>query len=103
MSLASSAIAETSADDRLRESWRRVMTMKRSTQQFRARLIRTLPLVGQGTDIDPQFGEVAAKMAAVVQILGWTMHDLDRLRLPELFEVVTAQPGVRIVSGRTAT
>jgi hypothetical protein len=104
VSLADATIAERSADDRLRESWRRVMAVKRSTQQFRARLTRTLPLVEQGIDIDEQFGEVAATMATVVHVLGWTMHDFDLLRLPdELFEVAPVQRGVRIVTGRKAT
>ncbi len=104
MGLPHTAIAENAANDRLRESWRRVMMMKRSTQRFRVRLTRTLPLVGQEVDIDPQFGDVVAKMAAVVQVLGWTMQELDRLSLPdELFEVIPVQRGVRIVSGRKAT
>jgi len=76
-------------DDGLRESWRQVMSMRRSTQQFRARVGRTLPSVQMAMDADPQFGDVATTMAVLVRVLDWAVRDLDRLRLPEeLFEVV---------------
>ena len=79
--------------DRLRESWRVVYSMKRSTQQFRARLARTLSTIEQEIELDPQFAGVAATMATVARILDWTMRDLDHLRLPdEMFEVVPVQP-----------
>ncbi len=104
MILAETVIAEQSSDDRLRESWRHVFSMKRSTQQFRPRLARTLSMVEQDVELDPQFGDVVTTMAAMVRILDWTMRDLDRLRLPdELFEVVPVQPAVRIVGSQKTT
>jgi hypothetical protein len=91
------------AGEQLRESWRVVCSMKRSTQQFRARLARTLSAVENEVGTDSQFGDVAVTMAAMVRILDWALRDLDRLRLPdELFEVVPVQPAVRIVSSRKA-
>jgi hypothetical protein len=50
------------AGERLRESWRVVCSMKRSTQQFRARLARTQTAVENEISIDRQFGDVAATM-----------------------------------------
>jgi hypothetical protein len=63
---AANVTASNGPDDNLRESWRQVTSMRRSTQRFRARVGRTLPYV---------------QMAMTA--------DLDRLRLPEeLFEVI---------------
>ena len=77
------------SDDGLRESWRQVMSMRRSTQQFRARMGRTLPSVQMAMNADPQFGDVVTVMVVLVRVLDWAVRDLDRLRLPEeLFEVV---------------
>jgi len=90
--------------DRRRESWRAVCRVKRSTQQFRARLKRTLGTIEKEVEGDPQFGEVAATVSYVVRILDWTIGDLERLRLPdELFEVVPVQPIVRIATDHLAT
>ena len=76
-------------DDGLRESWRQVMSMRRSTQQFRARVSRTLPSVQMAVNADPQFGDAATVMTVLVRVLDWAVHDLDLLRLPEeLFEVI---------------
>jgi hypothetical protein len=86
------------ASKRLRwHSWRVVYSMKRSTQQFRARVKRALPMIEDEIGSDPQFAEVLARMATVVRILDWALCDLDRLRLPdELFEVIPVQTAVRI-------
>jgi hypothetical protein len=103
MSLADTEIAGRLSEEHLRESWRRVMSVKRSTQQFRARLVRTLPMIEQEVELDQQFADVSATMATVIRILDWTLHDLDRLQLPDkLFEAI-AQPAVRILPRRRAT
>lgn len=101
MSLANKAILEGSSEDHLRDSWRVVYSMKRSTQQFRARLKRALPTVENEIGTDPQFADVLATMATVARILDWALCDLDRLRLPdELFEVIPVQTAARIANGR---
>jgi hypothetical protein len=80
------------AEDDLRESWRQVMSMRRSTKQFRARVGRALPSVEMAIGVDPQFADVTAVMAAMVRILDWAVGDLDRLKLPEeLFEMVPSR------------
>jgi hypothetical protein len=82
-----------SAAGTMREAWRQVTSVRRSTQQFRARLQRALSSVENDVRLDPQLGDVAAAMTTVVRILDWAIGDLDRLKLPEeLFEVV--QPGL---------
>lgn len=102
--LAARAVTAPQPTDRLRESWRQVFSMKRSTQQFKARLKRTLPLMEYESELDPQFAEVAATMASVVRILDWTLGDLEGLRLPdELVEVVPVQLAVTVLTGQKAT
>ena len=104
MSLAETVVAVQSPDDHLRESWRQVFSMKRSTQQFRARLARMLPVIEKDVELDPQFEDVTSTVATMLRILEWSTRDLDRLRLPdELFEVVPVQPTVRVVTGRKTT
>jgi len=89
VSVANVTVSNGAPDDGLRESWRQVMSMRRSTQQFRARMGRTLPSVQMAMNADPQFGDVVTVMVVLVRVLDWAVHDLDRLRLPEeLFEVV---------------
>jgi hypothetical protein len=82
--------------EQLRETWREVMSVRRSTQQFRARLARALPVIENESGRDVQLGDVAAVMTMVVRILDWTMRDLDRLHLPaELLEVVLPVSRIR--------
>ena len=89
MSAANTTASNGAPDDGLRESWRQVMSMRRSTQRFRARVGRTLPSVQMAMNADPQFGDVATVMAVMARVLDWAVRDLDRLRLPEeLFEVI---------------
>jgi hypothetical protein len=101
--IGSDVVTETPPVDRVRESWRQVMSMKRSTQQFRARLAKAQTAVENEIELDPQFGDVTVTIATVVRILDWTLRDLDRLRLPdELFEVVRPRPVIRIAAQGSA-
>jgi hypothetical protein len=91
--------AEAPTIGRLRESWRQVISMKRSAQRFRTRLAGAQMVVEGEMEVDPQFGDVAAVMAVTIRILDWAIRDLDRLKLPdELFEVVPQRPVVRIAA-----
>jgi hypothetical protein len=75
--------------EQLREAWCEAMSVRRSTQQFRARLARTLPVIENECGSDAQLGDVAAVVTVVARILDWAMLDLDHVRLPdELLEVV---------------
>jgi len=77
------------ATDPMRDGWRRVMSVKRSTRQFRTRLGRSVAAIDDAAQVDPQFGDVVVVTRVVLRILDWAVGDLDRLRIPdELFEEV---------------
>jgi hypothetical protein len=84
-------------DERTRETWREVMSMRRRALLFRARLARTLPMIENESGRDVQLGDVATTIAVLVRIIDWATRDLDRLHLPEeLLEVVPlVKPGGR--------
>jgi hypothetical protein len=80
---------EESQGDQLRETWREVMSVRRSTQQFRGRLARTLPTIEEQTGSDPCLGDVATTVAVLVRILDWVTRELKDVYPPEeLFEVI---------------
>src|SRR5689334_8829207 len=82
--------------DRLRDDWRRVMSMKRTTQQFRTKLERSVAAIDDAAQVDPQFGDVVMVTRVLLRILDWAVGDLDRLRLPdELFEEIPPHTATR--------
>jgi hypothetical protein len=44
--------------EQLRETWRQVMSVRRSALQFRSRLARTLPTIEEEVGRDPHLGDV---------------------------------------------
>jgi hypothetical protein len=97
--MASNSIAiEMNRGDELRETWREVMSVRRSTQQFRSRLARTLPTMEAQVGCDARLGDIVTSVSVLVRILDWTMRELKDVYPPEeLFEVIELPSDARQV------
>jgi hypothetical protein len=90
--------------EQLRETWRQVMSVRRSALQFRSRLARTLPTIEEEVGRDPHLGDVVTTITVLVRILDWTMGELKDVYPPqELFEVIVLPTVARLTGMEEAT